>query len=80
MFTKYYYGNTIERVKDLKQLIKTKSYLVNNPNIISEKQDIIGDLVLLIVFTPFTLIIDLIVLPIELIYLILYKIIWKEKR
>lgn len=79
MFTKYYYKGIIERIKDLKQLIKTKPYLVDDPDIISEKQDIIDDLSLAIIFTPFLLAVDLIALPFELIYLILYKVIWKER-
>lgn len=80
MFTKNHYKGIIERIKDLKQLIKTKPYLTNNHNIISEKQDIMDDLLLAIIFTPFLLAVDLIALPFELIYLILYEIIWKEKR
>lgn len=79
MFTKNYYKGIIERIKDLKQLIKIKSYLADDPDIISEKQDIIDDLVLAIIFTPFILAVDLIMLPLELIYLILYKVIWKVK-
>lgn len=80
MFTKYYYKDIIERIKDLKQLIKTKPYLVDDPDIISEKQDIICDLLLAIIITPLILLVDLTALPFELIYLILYEIIWKEKR
>jgi hypothetical protein len=80
MFTRKFYKNTIERIKDLKQLIKIKPYLADDPDIISEKQDIMSDLVSTIAFTPFMLAVDLIALPLELIYLILYKIIWKEKR
>ena len=79
MFTKYYYKDIIERIKDLKQLIKTKSYLADDPDIISEKQDIMDDLLLAIIFTPLILLVDLIALPFELIYLILYKVIWKER-
>lgn len=80
MFTKDYYKGIIERIKDLNELIKTKPYLADDPDIISEKQDIIGDLVLAIIFTPLILVVDLVALPFELIYLILYKVIWKEKR
>jgi hypothetical protein len=79
MFTKNYYKDIIERIKDLKRLIKRKPYLADDPDIISEKQDIIDDLVLAITFTPFILAVDLIILPLELVYLMLYKVIWKEK-
>lgn len=79
MFTKNHYKDIIERIKDLKQLIKTKPYLVDDPDIISEKQDIICDLLLAIVITPLILLVDLTALPFELIYLVLYKLIWKVK-
>lgn len=80
MFTKGYYKDVINDIKELKETIyNSPCYLEKDPSIIRQKSDIIFNLLILILITPFTLVFDLILLPFELIYLILYKVIWKER-
>lgn len=80
MFTKGYYKDVINDIKELKETIHSSPCcLEKDTSIIRQKSDIIFNLVTLIMITPVTLVFDLVLLPFELIYLILYKIIWKER-
>lgn len=77
MITRIFYKEVIGDIKDFKEY--TPYYLKDDPDIIEERSVETFKLLILIIFTPLILVVDLIALPFELIYLILYKVIWKEK-
>lgn len=80
MITRLMYKEVINDIKELKERIYNSPYCLNkDDNIINLKDNITFNLIISIIVTPFTLIIDLVLLPLELLYLVLYKIIWKEK-
>lgn len=77
MITRILYKEVIGDIKDFKE--DMPCYLKDDPYIIEERSYNTFKLLILIIFTPLLLVFDLFILPLELLYLILYKVIWKEK-
>lgn len=72
MINKYIWKETLADIK------KTKN--INNPRYYRIKEDrfeVTIGMVITILATPFIALLDLFLLPIELMYLIIYKILWK---
>lgn len=75
MITKKLYKEVIEDIKDLKKGMSY--YLKDDPDIIEERSLNNFKLILLIIFTPLFLVVDLFLLPLELLYLILDILLWR---
>lgn len=72
MITKKLWKETLEEIKKVKN--------INNPHyyrIKEDKSEVAMEMVLAIFMSPFSILLDLFLLPIQLIYLIIYKILWK---
>ena len=72
MITKFIWKETLTGIKKVKN--------INNPRYYRIKEDRLEatmNMVIIILATPIFILLDLVLLPIELIYLIIYKILWK---
>lgn len=78
MITRILYKEVIGDIKDFKE--DMPYYLKDDPDIIEERSYNTFKLLILIIFTPLLLVVDLFILPLELLYLILDILLWKEKR
>lgn len=77
MITRILYKEVIGDIKDFKKYIPY--YLKDDPDTIEERSVNTFKLLILIIFTPLLLVVDLFILPLELLYLILDILLWKER-
>lgn len=77
MITRILYKGVIGDIKEFKE--DTPYCLKDDPDIIEERSVETFKLLILIIFTPLILVVDLFILPLELLYLILDILLWKEK-
>lgn len=72
MITKFIWKETLTRIKEVKNITNPRYYRIKE-----EKSEATMDMVIIILATPIVILLDLLLLPIELMHLIIYKILWK---
>ena len=72
MITKFIWKEILADIKQVKNITNPRYYRIKE-----DRLDVTIDMVLVILATPIVVLLDLVLLPIELMYLIIYKILWK---
>lgn len=72
MITKFIWKETLTEIKQVKNITNPRYYRIKG-----DRSEATMDMVLIILTTPIAILLDLVLLPIELMHLIIYKILWK---
>ena len=72
MITKFIWKKTLTGIKEVKNITNPRYYHIKE-----DKSEATMDMVIIILATPIVILLDLLLFPIELMYLIIYKILWK---
>lgn len=72
MITKYIWKETLTEIKKVKNINNYRYYRIKE-----DKEEVAMIVLISIIGTPIVILLDLFLLPIELMYLIIYKILWK---
>lgn len=75
MITKFIWKETLTEIKQVKNITNPRYYRIKE-----DRLEATMDMVMIILATPIFILLDLLLLPIELIYLITYKILWGGKE
>lgn len=72
MITKFIWKETLTEIKQVKNITNPRYYRIKE-----DRSEATMEMVIIILATPIAILLDLVLLPIELMYLIIYKILWK---
>jgi hypothetical protein len=72
MITKFTWKEILTEIKQAKNITNPRYYRIKE-----DRLNATMDMVMIILATPIFILLDLLLLPIELMYLIIYKILWK---
>lgn len=72
MITKFIWKEILADIKQVKNITNPRYYRIKE-----DRLEVTIDMVLVILATPIVVLLDLVLLPIELMHLIIYKILWK---
>lgn len=72
MITKFIWKEILADIKQVKNITNPRYYRIKE-----DRLYVTIDMVLVILATPIVVLLDLVLLPIELMHLIIYKILWK---
>lgn len=72
MITKVIWKETLTEIKQVKNITNPRYYRIKE-----DRLEATMEMVIIILATPIVILLDLVLLPIELMYLIIYKILWK---
>lgn len=72
MITKFTWKEILTDIKQAKNITNPRYYRIKE-----DKSEVTMDMVIVILATPIVILLDLLLLPIELMHLIIYKILWK---
>lgn len=72
MITKCIWKETLVEIKKAKNINNPRYYRIKE-----DREEATMIMLLVIIITPIVILLDLVLLPIELMYLIIYKILWK---
>ncbi len=72
MITKFIWKEILTEIKQVKNITNPRYYHIKE-----DRLEVTIDMVLVILATPIVVLLDLVLLPIELMHLIIYKILWK---
>lgn len=72
MITKFIWKETLTEIKQVKNITNPRYYRIKE-----DRLEATMNMVIIILETPIFILLDLLLLPIELMYLINYKILWK---
>ena len=72
MITKFIWKETLTEIKQVKNITNPRYYRIKG-----DRLEATMEMVIIILATPIVILLDLVLLPIELMYLIIYKILWK---
>lgn len=72
MITKFIWKETLTEIKQVKNITNPRYYRIKE-----DRLEATMEMVIIILATPIVILLDLVLLPIELMYLIIYKILWK---
>ena len=73
MITKFIWKEILTEIKRLKNITNPRYYRIKQ-----DKSEATMDMVIIILATPIVILLDLLLLPIELMLLIIHKILWKN--
>lgn len=72
MITKFIWKETLTEIKQVKNITNPRYYRIKK-----DRLEATMYMVMMILVTPIVILLDLVLLPIELMCLIIYKILWK---
>lgn len=73
MITKFMWKEILTKIKQVKNITNPRYYRMKE-----DKSEATMDMVIVILATPIVVLLDLLLLPIELMLLIIHKILWKN--
>mgnify|MGYP004694967245 CR=1 FL=1 len=72
MITKFIWKEILTKIKQVKNITNPRYYRIKE-----DKSEVTMNMVIVILATPIVIVLDLLLLPVELMLLIIHKILWK---